>query len=130
VTGVSAHAFVSDFAQGLAEKTSLEIVPIAVENRLFGMSVTVSGLVAGNDIVNALQGRAIGEALLVPDVMIKEGEGLFLDDLSLDELGQQLGCTVTTFDSTPLGCYQALRRLALRNRRPEVRAKPGHNSDN
>jgi len=110
-TGVSAFGFVAEFLAGLGEKTGVELVPIAVENRLFGESVTVCGLVAGNDIVAALAGVAIGEALLVPDVMLKEGEGVFLDDVGLEELGQRLGCKVMIFDSTPRGCYQAVRGL-------------------
>lgn len=116
VTGVSAFGFISDFARALGEKTGLEIVPRAVENRLFGTSVTVSGLVAGNDIIAALQGVDIGAGLLVPDVMIKEGEGLFLDDVSLEELEKRLGCRVVTFDSTPQGCCRALRGLAKASR--------------
>jgi len=111
VTGVSSLGFVADFLRHLGEKTGLEIVVRGVENRLFGESVTVSGLVAGNDILAALEGLDIGEALLVPDVMIKEGEGLFLDDVSVEELGKRLGCRVALFDATPRGCYRALRGL-------------------
>jgi NifB/MoaA-like Fe-S oxidoreductase len=114
VTGVSAIGIISDFTRNLGEKTGLEIWPLAVKNSLFGTSVTVSGLVAGNDIISTLQGIEIGAALLVPDVMIKEGEGLFLDDVSLDELGQRLGCRVVVFDSTPQGCYRALRGLSAK----------------
>lgn len=116
VTGVSALGFIADFARELGGKTGLEIVAQAVENRLFGASVTVSGLVAGNDIIATLQGVDIGVGLLVPDVMIKEGEGLFLDDMTLDELGQRLGCRVVVFDSTPQGCYRALRGLSTKSR--------------
>ena len=122
VTGVSALGFVSEFLIKLCEITGMAIVPLAVENQLFGESVTVSGLVAGNDIVAALQGIFIGEALLVPDVMIKEGEGLFLDDVSLEELGQRLGCRVILFDATPMGCYRALRTL----KGIPAKVRPGH----
>lgn len=112
VTGVSSFGFVSDFLEKLGEKSGVEIVTLAVENRLFGESVTVSGLVGGNDIAAALAGREIGQALLVPEVMLKEGEGLFLDDLSLDELEARLACRVATFEATPAGCYRAIRELA------------------
>ncbi len=111
VTGVSTAVFVGGFLGTLGEKTGLELVPLAVENRLFGASVTVTGLVAGKDIVSALEGHQIGEALLVPDVMLKEGEGVFLDDLSLEELQRRTGCPVLLFDSTPRGCYRALLEL-------------------
>ncbi|ABL00564.1 DUF512 domain-containing protein [Pelobacter propionicus] len=116
VTGVSAFSFVSDFLRHLGEKSGVEIQPLAVENRLFGESVTVSGLVAGNDIIAALTGREIGTALLLPDVMLKEGEGLFLDDVSMDELGQRLGCRIVVFEATPQGCYRAIRALARKAR--------------
>ncbi|NVN90598.1 MAG: DUF512 domain-containing protein [Desulfuromonadales bacterium] len=112
VTGVSAYGFVADFLKELGNKTGVDIVLVAVENRLFGESVTVSGLVAGNDIAAELAGKEIGQALLLPDVMIKEGEGLFLDDVSLEELGQRLGCRVVVFDATPQGCYRAIKALS------------------
>jgi len=113
-TGVSAFGFVADFLKKLEEKTGVEIEVVAVKNRLFGESVTVSGLVAGNDIVAALAERDIGSALLLPDVMIKEGEGLLLDDLSLAELERHLDCRVVVFDATPQGCYRAIKALSHR----------------
>jgi putative radical SAM enzyme (TIGR03279 family) len=112
VTGVSSLPFVSEFLNQLGEKTGVAVVPIAVENRLFGESVTVSGLVSGKDIVAALSGVEIGTALLVPDIMLKEGEGVFLDDLSLEELEKDIACRVVTFDNTPPGLYRMLRQLA------------------
>ena len=114
VTGASALGFVTDFLNALGTKTGTEIRPVAVANRLFGESVTVSGLVAGADIIAALKGKDIGRALLVPDVMLKEGEGVFLDDITLAELEQLLGCRVLPFDATPQGCYRAIRELAHR----------------
>ena len=111
VTGVSAFGFVAEFLAKLGEKTGVEIRVVAVENRLFGESVTVCGLVAGNDIVSALQGVDIGSALLVPDVMLKEGEGVFLDDVALGEVGERLGCRVVGFEATPRGCYEVLTRI-------------------
>jgi putative radical SAM enzyme (TIGR03279 family) len=120
VTGVSSLGFVRDFLAQLGEKSGVDIVPLAVENRLFGASITVSGLIAGNDIVAALAGFDVGSCLLVPDVMLKEGEGIFLDDVSLDELEQRIGCSVIVFDSTPGGCYRALRSFGKTTaRRPE-----------
>lgn len=109
VTGVSSFGFVRDFLAHLGEKTGVDIVPLAVENRLFGSSITVSGLIAGNDIVAALAGSDVGSCLLVPDVMLKEGEGVFLDDVSLDDLERRIMCPVIVFDSTPGGFYRALR---------------------
>ncbi len=112
VTGVSAVAFVGDFLVQLAERSGLDLVALAVDNKLFGPSITVSGLVTGNDIAAALSGFDIGSCLFVPDVMLKEGEGVFLDDVSWDELQRRIGCPVIVFESTPEGCYKALRSFA------------------
>ncbi|MDD5284530.1 MAG: DUF512 domain-containing protein [Desulfuromonadaceae bacterium] len=111
VTGVSSFGFVADFLEKLGEKTGLDLAPLAVENRLFGSTVTVSGLLSGKDIIAALAEHETGMALLVPDVMLKEGVGIFLDDVSLAELERRAGCRVAVFDSTPRGCYRALREL-------------------
>lgn len=111
VTGFSSFGIISNFVTALREKTGVEIVPLAVENRLFGSSVTVTGLVTGKDIVVALAGVEIGAALLIPDVMLKEGEGIFLDDMTLDALGKQLGCQVVQFEADPRGFYRALKEL-------------------
>lgn len=114
VTGASAIGFVSDFLARLGNKTGLEIIPVAVENRLFGERVTVSGLVTGHDILAALQGMHIGEMLMIPEVMLKEGEGVFLDDMSLEELGNLLGCNIALFEASPQGFYKALAPLRRR----------------
>ena len=113
ITGVSSFGFVRDFLTELAEKSGVDVIPLAVENKLFGKSITVSGLIAGNDIVAALIGYDIGSCLLVPDVMLKEGEGVFLDDVSLDDLERRIGCRVVVFDSTPGGLYKALRSFSV-----------------
>ena len=111
ITGASAFGFVSEFVSKLAEKTGVHIATTAVENHLFGSSVTVSGLISGKDIIAALDGKDLGKALLVPDVMLKEGEGMFLDDLSLEKLEEKLKCQVIVFEATPNGFYKTLKTL-------------------
>ncbi|MDD2365914.1 MAG: DUF512 domain-containing protein [Desulfuromonadaceae bacterium] len=109
VTGVSSFPFVSDFLAALSVKSGVEIQALAVENCLFGSTVTVSGLVGGNDIIASLDGVDIGCCLFLPDVMLKEGEGVFLDNVSLDELRTKICRHVAVFDSTPSGFYSELR---------------------
>ncbi len=109
ITGVSSFGFVRDFLAQLSQMSGIEVTPRAVENRLFGPSITVSGLIAGRDIAASLAGYDAGSCLLIPDVMLKEGEMVFLEDVSLAELEEWVGCPVVVFDSTPKGCYHALR---------------------
>ncbi|MBJ6802630.1 DUF512 domain-containing protein [Geomonas propionica] len=108
VTGESPYRYLSDFLKQLSDATGVAMQPVAVRNRLFGPTVTVTGLVCGADVVAALQGMELGDLVLVPDVMLKEGEGVFLDDLTLDDVEQQLGAEVQVVESTPYGIYEAL----------------------
>jgi putative radical SAM enzyme (TIGR03279 family) len=112
VTGESPYRLLSGFLRSLSEKTGVELEPVAVKNSLFGARVTVTGLVGGDDIVKALKGRDLGVAVIVPDVMLKEGEGLFLDDMTVEELERSLGSPVAVAEATPHGLHDALRELS------------------
>lgn len=95
VTGVSAGPLLQDLAgrmQAAYPQVRAEVVP--VENHFFGPSITVAGLVTGGDILRALAGRALGQAVLVPQVMLREQEDVFLDDMTLTELTDKLGAPV------------------------------------
>jgi len=110
VTGVSALPVISEFLSALSVKTGVTLTPLAVENRLFGPSVTVTGLIAGRDIIAALQGRDVGDLLLIPDVMLKEGEGIFLDDLTVADLQKATNARIVVVDTSPSGLYEAIRK--------------------
>lgn len=115
VTGVSAFNFVSDFVAKLAAKTGCSLDVLAIPNKLFGGKVTVTGLVSGQNIARAVSHCGDPpELLLVPDVMLKEGEDIFLDDMSLSELEVAIGAKVVSFVSTPSGFYSKLREICKR----------------
>jgi putative radical SAM enzyme (TIGR03279 family) len=112
VTGESPFRYLADFLARLSEATGASLIPVGVTNRLFGGAVTVTGLVCGRDIIAALQGVDLGDLVLVPDVMLKEGEGVFLDDLTPEDLERELGKPVLVVESTPSGIYDALTENA------------------
>lgn len=66
----------------------LDVVPI--ENRFFGPSVTVSGLLTGSDLIRALKEYPC-DKVLITERMLRETEDVFLDDLTLDEVRNRLG---------------------------------------
>jgi len=115
VTGESPYRYLSDFVDRLAETTGVAISLVAIRNRLFAGAVTVTGLVSGQDIVAGLAGVELGDLVLVPDVMIKEGEGMFLDDLTVTQLELKLGKPVQVVEATPYGIYDALVELTGRS---------------
>lgn len=87
VTGYSAANTLGRVAERMNRIERLWVDVLPVQNRLFGSSVTVAGLVPGRDIMQALRGRRTdGAVILVPDVMLRPLELDFLDDISWEEL--------------------------------------------
>ncbi|MRR57523.1 MAG: DUF512 domain-containing protein, partial [Deltaproteobacteria bacterium] len=110
VTGESPYRFLAGFLAELAGKTGITFHLAAMRNPLFGESVTVTGLVPGKEILESLSGRDIGVLLAIPDVMLKEGDGVFIDDVSVEEIQKGLHTDVVVFEATPSGLYEALKR--------------------
>jgi len=68
----------------------LELLLYGLPSPYWGQDQVVTGLLTGTDLLSGLAGRDLGEALLLPAVMLRQGEPVFLDDLSLAALEQQL----------------------------------------
>lgn len=110
-TGESARGELTRFIAELAAKTGATIHLYPVRNDFFGGHVTVTGLLTGKDVLRRLQGQPLGQALLVPDVVLREEEEVFLDDVSLDDLQRELGVRIITVASTPWGLLEGLELL-------------------
>lgn len=96
VTGTAAFWLMKDIAARVEKKFSeLKVNVISVENRFFGEMVTVAGLLTGNDIINSLIGKELGEELFFPTVMLKADEDIFLDNLTPEYMSEVLGVKVT-----------------------------------
>ncbi len=78
----------------LAGRTGLEIEVVPVINDFFGPTVTVSGLLTGRDVIEALRGRDLGEAVFLPRAMFDASGKLTLDDISPSGMGERLGVRV------------------------------------
>ena len=83
---------------------------VAVPNAFFGGSVAVAGLLTGQDIQRTLAAVPdLGEAVLVPTVALRDGEGVFLDDLTPADLTRHLGVPVVPVEPEPRALLRALR---------------------
>lgn len=69
---------------------NIKIQVIPIRNEYFGERITVSGLLTGRDIVSQLKGKSLGEKLLLPCNLLRSGEEVFLDDMTLAELKNAL----------------------------------------
>ena len=76
---------------------------VAIKNKFFGETVTVSGLITGADLIDALKGKEIGEALLIPCNMLRADTDVFLDDVTVSDVENALNCKVlVTFNGYDL----------------------------
>ena len=65
-----------------------------IRNRFFGETITVSGLITGRDLIEQLRGRDLGARLLLPANMLRTGEQVFLDDVTVEQVEAALGVPV------------------------------------
>lgn len=108
-TGVAAAPFLRELIDELRKKChnlQCEVYPIV--NDFFGHHINVAGLVTGQDLMGQLQGRPLGEILLIPSVMLRSEGDLFLDDVSLAQVEQALGVRVLPVDNDGWQLLEAL----------------------
>jgi len=99
VTGVLAGKYLTNLLKTtneICDKIDWEI--FAIRNNFFGESVNVSGLVTGRDIIDQLKDKQLGSGLLIPKNMLRAGEDVFLDDITVSELSGELGVPVHTVE--------------------------------
>ena len=87
----------------------LQVIP--VENHFFGERITVAGLLTGQDLKNQLSGRDLGEELLLTENMFRDGEEVFLDDMTAEELSGALQVPVTIVKSDGKAFLEAVLGL-------------------
>ena len=94
VTGEAAASFITGLSERLMEKTDVKITVYAIKNNFFGGGVNVSGLVTGGDIIDQLKDKHIGDIMLIPHSMLRDEDGIFLDDLTVSDVEKALNVKI------------------------------------
>ncbi|MBQ2965069.1 MAG: DUF512 domain-containing protein [Clostridia bacterium] len=94
VTGTAAYPLIKELANSLEIRYNIKINVYEVKNAFFGESVTVAGLLTGQDILAQLKDRDLGTELIIPDTALRDGEEVFLDDMTVAQLSAALGVPV------------------------------------
>lgn len=95
-TGVAAYPLLKELSQAAEEKISgLKIDVYEIKNEFFGENITVAGLVVGQDLIKQLNGKNLGDELLIPSVMLRHERDMFLDSMTVDEVQQRLNVKMT-----------------------------------
>ena len=108
-TGISFFPYLTKFINRFSENENFNITLVPIKNEFFGESVTVTGLLTGRDIIKALHDNADAyDILIVPEVVLKEGDNVFLDNVSLKEIEDATGLKTVVTDGTPQGFIDTL----------------------
>lgn len=97
--GMAAAPFMERMTEKIRQKCpGLQCRVVGVRNDFFGEQVDVSGLVTGGDLMRQLKGQLLGQRLLLPIVMLRDKQNVFLDDVTREQLAEELGVQVHTVD--------------------------------
>ena len=93
-TGELVAPYITDMAKEVEEKSGVEVRVYPIKNNFFGGGVNVSGLVCGCDIIDQMRGKTDADVMLIPDVMLRDNDEIFLDDVTLNEVKKELNIEV------------------------------------
>lgn len=90
-TGVLAAPIILELVNNIYMKyPNIQVNVYTIINEFFGNNITVAGLLTGKDIINQLEGKDLGKHLLLPDVLLRDGEDILLDDFTVGEMENAL----------------------------------------
>ena len=100
-TGELAAPFLRKHVDAVQKKyPNVDIQVLAIKNEFFGGKITVAGLITGTDLISQLKGKDLGDRLLLTNHMLKSGEPVFLDDVTVDDVQNALQIKVSIVESS------------------------------
>jgi len=113
-TGKLAYPVLKKFAEELGKEfPGLTVNVVWIRNDFFGETITVSGLVTGQDLIKQLKeqqenGVTLGDSVLIPSNMVRSGEKVFLDDVTTADAEAALGARVVITGPTGRDFVEAI----------------------
>ncbi len=99
-TGELAAPILREIGDDITKKyPGIDLQIQAIKNEFFGGKITVAGLLTGQDLAKQLSGLDLGAELLLGDHMLKSGEQVFLDDMTVAQLSGTLQVPITIVKS-------------------------------
>lgn len=96
VTGTAAYPLIKKLANAAEEKyPNVRADVFEILNDFFGHSITVAGLVTGQDLIAQLKGKKYAKNLIIPSVMLRSEEDMFLDSVTKEDVEKALDVTLT-----------------------------------
>lgn len=90
-TGKLAYPYLKKMIEKLQVKfPNVKVHLYWIRNDFFGEKITVAGLITGQDLIAQLKGQELGNRLLLPINMLRDGEDVFLDDVTVTQVKESL----------------------------------------
>lgn len=112
VTGELSAAIIQRFARMLERVQGVELNVCVVQNRFFGGTVNVTGLLTAQDIAYALESFPAYPTVVLPSICLRD-DYLFLDDVTVEQFEAQIGRKVMVVEPHPSAFWRAIRQTAL-----------------
>ncbi|MBD1928862.1 TIGR03279 family radical SAM protein [Trichocoleus sp. FACHB-90] len=93
IVGNAVEKAFQPIVQRLNQVEGLQVNIAARHSDYWGQEISVTGLLTGEDLLK-LKGKDLGDRILLPSVMLKHGDTRFLDDMTVEELAQDLGTPI------------------------------------
>jgi putative radical SAM enzyme (TIGR03279 family) len=90
IVGNSVERAFQPIVTRLNQVNGLTVKMVALNSDYWGQTMTVTGLLTGQDILHGLTGQTLGDGILLPSLMLKHDDTLFLDDLRVEDVAAQL----------------------------------------
>ena len=95
ITGVAAYSFIKNLVDEVKNKWhNLDCQVIAINNDFFGITIDVTGLITGKNIINQLKNIDLGDELIIPSVMLRKEQDMFLDNITVSDIEKELNIKV------------------------------------
>jgi putative radical SAM enzyme (TIGR03279 family) len=94
-TGRAAEPFLRELVkEATAKVPGLRGEVVGIDNDFFGHTIDVSGLLTGQDLIAQLKDRELGERVLLTHNVLRYSKNVLLDDVSVPQIEQAIGCPV------------------------------------
>ncbi|MBQ6844641.1 MAG: DUF512 domain-containing protein [Agathobacter sp.] len=109
MTGRLAAPFLREMAADFMEAfPGYEVEVVDIRNDFFGESITVSGLITGQDLIAQAKEKELGNTVAIPCNMLRMGERVFLDDQSVEDVENALQVPVIIVKSSGFALLEAM----------------------
>lgn len=108
-TGQLAYPMMQDFAERVQQAfPQVQVQVKKIRNDFWGPTITVAGLITGQNLLAQLEGLDLGSELLIPANMLRHEQDRFLDDLTLEQVQETLGVPVLPVEND---AFELLARM-------------------